>query len=345
MSFMKVLVGAAVSLTALGSAAFADVTLRYSNWLPATHPFNAEVIMPWIEDVERVTEGRVKVEILPKVVGTVPTQFEVVRDGLADMSLIIDGYSAGRFNLGAIVELPFVGNDSRSMGLAYWRLLDSTLLKFGEFENVVPVGVGVVGAAALATVPGPIMSVADMKGLKLRVPSATGSKVVAALGAVPVNKPISEMYELISTGIVDGMITSTETIKSFKLQDSIKHLTVVKGGFGSAAITFIVNGETLSELSEDDLKAFWSVSGEVFTKKISDVYARLNKDGIKLLQEAGGTVTYAPDTFAQELRENLAGIDQAWIEKAESVGLTNAAQVLADFRADIAALEKDLGDN
>ncbi|SMO54605.1 TRAP-type C4-dicarboxylate transport system, substrate-binding protein [Thalassovita litoralis] len=345
MSFTKFLVGAGVSLITLATAASAEITMRYSNWLPATHPFNAEVITPWIEDVERVTEGRVKIQVLPKVVGTVPTQFEVVRDGLADVSLIIDGYSPGRFNLGAIVELPFVGNDARSMGMAYWRLLNSTLLKFGEFENVVPVGVGVVGASALTTVPGPITSVAEMKGMKLRVPTATGSKVVAALGAVPVNKPISEMYELISTGVVDGMVSSTETIKSFKLQDAVKNVTVVKGGFGSAAISFIVNGDTLAELSEEDQKAFWSVSGEVFTQKISNVYARMNKDGMALLEQSGGKITYASPAFEADLRTALSGVDQAWIEKAESLGLKNAAQVLADFRAEIAEMEKDLGDN
>ena len=46
------------------------VTLRYSNWLPVTHHLVQQLMLPWAADVEKVTEGRVKVEMLPKVVGT-----------------------------------------------------------------------------------------------------------------------------------------------------------------------------------------------------------------------------------------------------------------------------------
>ena len=77
---------------ALGASwASAETVLRYSSWIPATHPMTSEVCEPWAAEVERVTEGRVKIEVLPKVVGTVPTQFEVVRDGLVDIALIVDG--------------------------------------------------------------------------------------------------------------------------------------------------------------------------------------------------------------------------------------------------------------
>ena len=77
---------AAVTLLSFGANA-ADITLRYSNWLPAGYHLTDQVMKPWMEDVERVTEGRVKVEILPKVVGTVPGQYDAAADGLADVTL------------------------------------------------------------------------------------------------------------------------------------------------------------------------------------------------------------------------------------------------------------------
>ena len=83
-------VAIALSFSASGSHA-EPIILRYSNWLPLNYPLNTGVMIPWIEAVEKVTEGRVKIEMTPKVVGTVPGQYDVVADGLADISLFLPG--------------------------------------------------------------------------------------------------------------------------------------------------------------------------------------------------------------------------------------------------------------
>lgn len=334
---------AGLALGALTTSAFAETTLRYSNWLPATHPFVSEVIQPWIEDVSRVTEGRVTIEILPKVVGTVPTQFEVVRDGLADVTLIVDGYSPGRFNLNGIVELPFLGNDARSISAAYWRIYKKYLEKFGEYENAIPVAKVTGGPMALSMGSARVTTIDDFNGLKIRVPNATGSKVVAALGGAPVNKPISEMYELISTGVVDGMISTTETINSFSIGGSIQSVLTVPGGFGGSGVSFIVNQEALSELSEKDQEAFWSVSGEVFSTRIAEIYNDLNQRGKKDVLDNGGTIEPASAELTAALKEKLSPLDLVWIDKAKELGLENAGEVLEEFRAEIAKVEAELG--
>ena len=55
---------AAVAAVSLGVApAFAaDVTLRMSNWFPTSFFPYDQVVVPWAENVEKVTEGRVKVD-------------------------------------------------------------------------------------------------------------------------------------------------------------------------------------------------------------------------------------------------------------------------------------------
>lgn len=328
---------------AMGAAtASAETTLRYSNWLPATHPFMAEVIEPWIASVEDVTEGRVKIEVLPKVVGSVPTQFEVIRDGMADVALIVDGYSPGRFKVNSIIELPFTGNDAESMTIAYWRIYDKYLADIGEYENAIPVAKASTGPLLLATGSTPIVTVDDISGLKLRVPTAMVSKLLAALGGVAVNKPVSELYELISSGVVDGTITSAEVINSFKVAGSLGNAVTVPGGFGSAGISFIVNEERLQELSDADREAFWSVSGEVFSVQIAGIYSDLNRRGFADLEEVNATVHQVSPEMEAELKERLAGLEQDWIEQAKKAGLANAEAVLAEFRAEIKKVEGEL---
>ncbi|MFB1028137.1 MAG: ABC transporter substrate-binding protein, partial [Thauera sp.] len=49
-------------------AAQAATTLNMSSWVSPTQYLTPEVFQPWIEDVKRVTEGRVDVRSLPKPV-------------------------------------------------------------------------------------------------------------------------------------------------------------------------------------------------------------------------------------------------------------------------------------
>lgn len=94
-----ILLAAMASAPLTGPAQAESVTLRYSQWLPATYPLQAEIIDPWFEEIARVTEGRVTIVATPKVVGTVAGQYDVLVDGLADVALVVPGYTPGRFPL------------------------------------------------------------------------------------------------------------------------------------------------------------------------------------------------------------------------------------------------------
>jgi TRAP-type C4-dicarboxylate transport system substrate-binding protein len=333
----------AVVLVAAGfSSAFAGKTLRYSNWLPATHPFNERVIQPWIEDVARVTDGRVIIDILPKVVGSVPGQYDVVRDGLADVGLIINGYTAGRFKAGEIAELPFLGDNPVALGIATWRIYKRRLEPLGEFAGTVPVATFTHGPGQLYTKSGPIESVSDLKGLKIRVASTSSIVTVEALGAVPVQKPVTQLYELMSTGVVDGTLMNKEASKGFNLIDSLPYMLLVPGGLYNLGISFVVNQDTWNEISESDRAAIMEVSGETFIRNIGNVYIDIDAAAVEAMKAAGNDVRMAEGALLAELKDALKASENAWIAKAEAAGLADAAAVLAEFRAEITKLEEEL---
>ena len=325
------------------STASADTTLRYSNWLPATHPFNTRVIQPWIDDVARVTDGRVTIDVLPKVVGSVPAQFDVVRDGLADVALIINGYSTGRFRAGEIVELPFLGDNPVAIGVAAWRIYNKHLAPLNEFAGTVPVATFTHGPGQLYTRPGPIASLDDLKGLKIRVASTSSIVTIQALGAVPVQKPVTQLYELMSTGVVDGSLMNKEASQTFNLIDSLPHMLLVPGGLYNLGISFIVNQDSWNDIAAADREAIMDVSGETFIRKIGNVYLDIDAAAVEAMKAAGNDVRMADDKLVADLKDTLKASDDAWIAKAKAAGLTDPAAVLAEFRAEIAALEKELG--
>ncbi|HRK87478.1 MAG TPA: ABC transporter substrate-binding protein, partial [Alcaligenes faecalis] len=111
---------AAVALAASTSVQAQNVTLRFSNWLPPTHPMVTEMLNPWAKDVEQATEGRVKIQVLPPL-GTPASHYDLVRNGVADMTIGVHSYTPERFKLTEMVELPMTAENAQVNSLAYWR--------------------------------------------------------------------------------------------------------------------------------------------------------------------------------------------------------------------------------
>ncbi|WP_250637308.1 hypothetical protein [Salipiger sp. CCB-MM3] len=60
-------------------------------------------------------------------------------------------------------------------------------------------------------------SPADIKGLKIRVPSRNTGLLVEAWGATPVSMPVSEIYNAMQTGVIDGAMIDTTATRAFRL--------------------------------------------------------------------------------------------------------------------------------
>lgn len=336
---LRLLAYAAALSAVMMAQAQADTTLRFSNWLPTTHALYPAVWQKWQTDVERVTEGRVKVEFTPKVVGTVAAQLDVVRDGLADVGYIIHGYSPGRFTLQGVAELPFLGNTAHGNALAYWNIYNKHLKKFNEHEGVVPVVVWAHGPGMLWWNKGILKNLDDLKGAKIRAPGATTVPVVEAIGATPLQKPLTEIYELVSAGIVEGTLLSREPANAFNLLEQLKYLTEIEGGLYSASQAIIVNQDKWNEIDEKDREAIMSISGESMAAEIARVTDEADDAAVAKMKELNLTVEAASPEVMAQLKEALAPIDAAWISAAKAKGLDNAEEVLAEFRAEIVRLE------
>src|SRR5688500_11989049 len=82
-----------VGLSAVALPARAQVELSMSAWVPPSHMLVKDGMVPWMKEVERVTEGRVKVKLLPKPVTNAINHFDAVRDGLADLAFVSHAYT------------------------------------------------------------------------------------------------------------------------------------------------------------------------------------------------------------------------------------------------------------
>ena len=85
-------IAAGLALLALTGTAQAQTTLSLSSWVPPTHYLVKDILQPWMADVEKATEGRVKINLLPKAVGAPPQHWELARKGVAELERLFAGW-------------------------------------------------------------------------------------------------------------------------------------------------------------------------------------------------------------------------------------------------------------
>ncbi len=331
----KILAGLAGTTLWFATGAQADVTLTASSWVSPTHSL-ATTQAKWCDDVAKATSNRVKCNILPKPVAAPPATFDAVRDGLADLSFGVHGYIPGRFQLTQMVEMPFNGNTAEVNSVAYQRVFERHLAKLNEHKGVKVLGVFTHGPGIVYNTKRPIQSLADMQGLKFRVGGGVVNEIGKALGVNVILKPAPESYELISTGVMDGVFFPAESVESFKLDKLLRHATTFPGGLYNTSFAFIMNEDAWSRISKADQDVIAKLSGEAVARAFGKAWDTADKSALTAMQAAGVKIALAPKAMIDEIRAKTAALEQKWIADAKAKGLANADQVLKEYRTEVA---------
>ncbi|MGH8707698.1 MAG: TRAP transporter substrate-binding protein, partial [Burkholderiales bacterium] len=100
------MLAAAGVLAAAGGAAQAQTVLTMSNWVPPQHPIVIYIMKPWADQVAKVTNGRVTVQMLPKAIAAPNQHYDATINGQVDLAWATYGYQPERFQPYLIAELP-----------------------------------------------------------------------------------------------------------------------------------------------------------------------------------------------------------------------------------------------
>jgi TRAP-type C4-dicarboxylate transport system substrate-binding protein len=108
----------------------------------------------------------------------------------------------------------------------------------------------------------------------------------------------------------------------------------------NTSFVFMMNQAKYDKLSSEDKKAVDEISGETAARIFGRGWDKVDRRAFALMQANGVVITKADAKFVKEFKDKTAPLEQAWVKAAEGKGLKNPAKVLADFRAEIAKLEK-----
>jgi TRAP-type transport system periplasmic protein len=201
--------GAGCGKTGTPSGKEAVITLRYANFPPAA-TFPCVQMEQWKQEVEKRTQGRVQVQTFPG--GTLlgaKNMVDGVIAGTADIGCFAMSYQPGRFPVSEGVDMPLGFTSARVASQTLNELIKKYHPK--EFEQVKVLCLFTCPPANFMTSK-PVKSLADLKGMELRV-SGTASEIIKRLGGTPIAMPQSETPDAIQRGVVKGMVSSMEVLK------------------------------------------------------------------------------------------------------------------------------------
>jgi TRAP-type C4-dicarboxylate transport system substrate-binding protein len=319
-------------ILALPAHAQAPITLTYSSWVPPTHHLTIWQAN-WAAQVEKATDGRVKFQGLPKAPAAAPGTFDAVRDGLVDLSFVTASYTPARHILPLMAELPGAGNTAEINSVAYSRIHWKYFQKVGEYKGVKLLAVWTHGPGQMFTKK-PVSKIEDIKGLKIRTGGGIAEAVANAIGASAFVKPAPESYELMNSGVADGVFYPFESIVSFKLDQLVKYATLFPGGFYSSSFGFFMNEDKWNKISRPDQAIIEKHSGEYAARSNGQSWDRADKVGLDALNKAGAKVIQANPAMVAEVQKRSASIIDDWIKKASAKGV-DAQAALNEFHAEL----------
>lgn len=329
---------AALSTTVLSSGLVSAQTMfTVSSWLPPTHTLST-VQKNWCDLLEKESTGRMKCNILPKGVVAAPGTFDAVRDGLADISYTVDGYTPGRFINTQVAEFPFLGDSAVPTSVAYQRIYSKYFAPLGEHRGVKVLGVFTHGPGIIFNSKKPVASAADAASLKFRIGGGNINELSKAMGWNTTLKAAPESFELMSTGVMDGTFFPDESVASFKLS-MVKHATTFPGGLYNTSFVFMMNPGKYNALAPQDKAVVDKLSGEVAARMFGEGWDKVDAASRELQKTQGVTRIMADKAFVKAVADKQDYLETKWAASAQVKGLKDPKKVLAEFRAEIAKVK------
>jgi TRAP-type C4-dicarboxylate transport system substrate-binding protein len=294
------------------------IELSYSHMWPDVYG-QATLIADWAAEIEKRTNGKVKIVIYPANSLTTADQcYEGVVKGTSDIGHGCLAYTRGRFPLSEVLDLP--GYTFNAMVTTL--IAEDFYRKFKPAElsdtHILYMHTHIPGT--ISTVAGkPVRTLEDLKGLRIR---ATGlsAKIIEALGGAPVAMSAPEAYDALQKGVVDGTVGTPNMLKGFRFAEVTKY-SVVCPAVGYATAFFIaMNLDTWNSLPKDVQKVFDEVSQE-WVARTGERWNEMEVEGYQFAKGLGHEFIYVPEAEAARWVDAVKHLSSDYIAAMEAKGL------------------------
>jgi TRAP-type transport system periplasmic protein len=342
----KLLAGAGAAATAplfvtAAGAQAAEVTLKLHHFLPAAGNAHKFWFVPWAEKVAKESNGKIKVEIYPSMQlgGRPPQLFDQARDGVVDIVWTLAGNTPGRFPRLEVFELPFMsGATGETTSQAVWEYYEANCKD--ELKDIKPLAVFAHGKGNFYTKDKVIKTPADLKDVKIRVPSRPINDSLVLIGATPQGIPAPGVPEALAKGVVDGVVMPFEIVPALKLDELTNKVSVFEGdrGFYTIVFLFAMNKAKYDGLSPELKKVIDDNSGAAHSRQCGKYFDEWDVLGKAAVEKAKMPVHSIGGADLAEWKKVTEPVTKAWIEARTKAGdkgaelVAQAESLLAKYK-------------
>jgi len=309
-------------------AADAPVNLKFSHWVPPSHPLQA-AYEGWAKSIKEESGGSLTITIYPaQQLGKAFDHYDMARDGIADITYVSPGYQPGRFPIFALGSVPFLVANAKGGSAAldeWYRAYAGTEMKDVHFCLAHFHDPGTFHSNKKIVVP------ADIRGLKIRPATGTIASFITLLGGTNVQASAPEARDVIARGVADGITFPWRSLVLFGIDKVVKyHLDMP---FYVTPFVQVMNKAKYESLSAAQKKVIDDHCNTAWAEKIASPWADFEASGRDMIRKEPGHEFIEP-TPAQiaEWRKAAVPLKADWARDVKKAG-GDPDKIFAAFEA------------
>ncbi|SER82535.1 TRAP transporter substrate-binding protein DctP [Psychrobacillus sp. OK032] len=308
-----------------------QVVIKIADYLPTSHLISIHATLPWIDRIEELGEGKIKVEYYPaEQLGKINSQFDNLKNKVSDIAYIQPERIEGVLPLTNVGANLGIVKDAVSGSRAFSKLVHEDLYE-SEFKahGVRPLWAAVSSSNQIVNSKHPVKTIEDFKGLKVRTSNGMQEQLMSEWGATPITMSGGELYSSWERGIVDGSLFAFLNWSAYQLETIVEYSTV-NAAVGRGIIMFGVNEEVWDSWPKDVQEAVRQASEEIAERFPKDIAEYEEKQIMQYKEETNIEFYEIPEDELQRWNEKFQSYNNNWAENLDRKGLPGT-EILEKF--------------
>jgi TRAP-type transport system periplasmic protein len=303
--------GLSAVLLTVGAQCVVAKELKLATFLPPTHPI-VGMYEQFGKDAAQATGGDLTIKVYAGgSLGAGPfQQYKRAVEGVADIADICHAFHAKVFAKTMLIVQPGAATTATDATNRLWAVPEATM--GSDYKEVKNIHMYSVPQATLISRDKPVRTMADLKGLKVMTPGAAFAPIVGSWGASPVPMDLNDMYNALSTGVVDMVaLTPTALMPPWRMSELAKYVTVGVSGLHNPCGA-IMNQQSYAALTPTQKAAFDKLTGKALALKAAKIFDDWEQAAFKLAKESNRIELIQ---LSPEVRKSLFDAAKPAIEK------------------------------